>query len=81
MPRKKSFIKIPKNVILICPKCNGKNKCVVSKDVCPQKFTCPKCNEEVFNPITKCCVICAFSNKKCPRSLIMDAKIKGLEIR
>ena len=78
---KKRIQKIPKQVILTCPNCSGKNKALVDIDSCPQSFKCPKCNQEIRAPITRCCAICAFSNKKCPRSLYMEAKVKGLELR
>jgi len=78
---KKKIQKIPKQVFLKCPFCYQKNKAIVSIENCPQKFVCPKCMREVRNPATKCCVICAFSNKKCPRTLYMEAKTKGLELR
>ncbi len=81
MGRKKSVMRIPKQVMLICPFCEGKNKAIVSIENSPQSFVCPKCNAEVRNGIAQCCVICAFSNKKCPRTLYMEAKVKGLEIR
>ena len=81
MGRKKSTIKIPKSVLLKCPHCLEKSKAIVDIESCPQSFKCPKCNQEVKTPITQCCVICAFSNKKCPRSLYMEAKVKGLELR
>jgi len=78
---KKRIQKIPKSVLLKCPHCSKKTKALVSMDNCPQSFVCPKCESLVTNPITQCCVICAFSNKKCPRTLYMEAKVKGLEIR
>lgn len=78
---RKRVMKIPKNVMLKCPLCLEKSKAIVSDERCPQQFTCPKCNQLVRNPITQCCVICAFSNKKCPYSLKMEAAVKGLEIR
>jgi predicted nucleic acid-binding Zn ribbon protein len=81
MGRKKTIQNIPKSTLLKCPFCEKKTKALISIDNCPQKFTCPKCNAEVRNPITQCCIICAFSNKKCPRTLYMNAKVKGLEIR
>ncbi|MCX8158767.1 MAG: hypothetical protein N3D20_00505 [Candidatus Pacearchaeota archaeon] len=81
MGRKKSIIKIPKNVFLKCPHCSKRNKAIVDIESCPQKFVCPKCNKEVNTPIAQCCVICAFSNKRCPRSLYMEARVKGLELR
>jgi len=81
MGRRKTTQKIPKSVLLRCPNCGEKSKALVSIENCPQKFTCPKCNLEVNNPTASCCVICAFSNKKCPRTLYMNAKVKGLEIK
>ncbi|MSS74134.1 hypothetical protein EXS72_00635 [Candidatus Pacearchaeota archaeon] len=78
---KKRIQKIPKNVILKCPSCSGKNKAIVSIDISPQSFICPKCNFDVKNPLTQCCVICAFSDKKCPRTLFMEARVKGFELR
>ena len=81
MGRKKTSVKIPKNVMLLCPLCSAKSKAIVDMDNCPQKYICPKCSGEVRNPLTSCCVICAFSGKKCPRSLYMEARVKGLELR
>jgi hypothetical protein len=78
---KKRIMKIPKTVVLVCPNCQGKNKAKVDIENCPQSFICPKCEQQVKNPITQCCVICAFSGRKCPRSLYMEAKVKGLELR
>ena len=78
---KKKIQKIPKNVLLKCPSCSQKNKAIVAIENCPQAFTCPKCSAEVRTPLTSCCIICAFSDKKCPRTLFMEAKVKGLEIR
>ena len=78
---KKRIQKIPKSVLLKCPHCSCKSKAIVSIDNCPQSFECPKCKQNVKNPLTSCCVICAFSGKKCPRTLYMEAKVKGLEIR
>lgn len=81
MGRRKTSVKIPKNVMIKCPLCSEKSKAIVSIDNCPQSFTCPKCDQGVKNPLTSCCIICAFSGKKCPRSLYMEARVKGLEIR
>ena len=78
---KKRIQKIPKSVILKCPSCSENSKAVVSVENSPQSYICPKCSFEVRNPLTQCCVICAFSNKKCPRTLYMNARVKGLELR
>ncbi len=78
---KKRVQKIPKQAILVCPFCSEKNKARVSIENCPQSFVCPKCEKEVKNPIARCCVICAFSKSKCPRTLYMEAKVRRLELR
>ena len=78
---KKRFQKIPKTIMLRCPYCVSKSKAVVSIESCPQFYVCPKCSQEVKAPLTECCVICAFSGKKCPRTLFMEARVKGLELR
>lgn len=78
---KKRFQKIPKNVLLLCPHCSRKSKAIVSIEHSPQSYSCPKCDLEVRNPITQCCVICAFSGDKCPRTLYIQARINGLKIR
>ena len=78
---KKRIQKIPVSVILKCPYCSKKSRALVSKDYCPQSFICPKCKQEVKNPVATCCVICAFSSTKCPRTLYSEARVKGYEIR
>ncbi len=78
---KKRIQKIPKNVMLKCPLCSAKSKAIVSTETSPQIYVCPKCLSEVRNPLTQCCVVCAFSGKKCPRTLFMEAKINGWELR
>jgi len=76
---KKRIQNIPKSVLLKCPHCEKKSKALVSIENCPQSFVCPKCNKTVQNSVAQCCVICSFSNKKCPRTLYMEAKVKDLE--
>ena len=80
---KKRIQKIPTKVILICPYCKKGTKAKLSIEFSPQKYVCPKCKKEVITPITSCCVVCAYSKSKtkCPRSLYMEAKSKGLEIK
>ena len=67
--------------MLKCPYCEKKTRAIVSKENSPQKFVCPKCKKEVRSSIMQCCTICTFSNKRCPYSLYMWAKARGLEIR
>ena len=81
MGRKKQFIKIPEVASIKCPACGAKSKRKVPSDSSPQYFDCDKCNARTQTPITSCCIICAFTGKKCIPSLKMEAKIKGLEMR
>jgi len=53
----------------------------IPKDSIINSFECKKCGQKTITPIMKCCIICAFSGKKCAPSSIMEAKMKGLEIR
>lgn len=80
---KKKVQKIPTKVILVCPHCKKGTKAIVSVEFSPQKYTCPKCKQEVLTPITSCCVVCAYSKSKTkyPRTLFMEAKAKNLEIK
>lgn len=79
---KQRIIKIPKIVSITCPNCKKICKRKVPDDQSsPQVFDCDKCNTQTRTPITSCCIICAFTNKKCPYSLKQKAKRKGLEIR
>jgi Zn ribbon nucleic-acid-binding protein len=80
MARKKTM-KIPKRVSVKCPNCSGKKRVEVSAEKGMNYFDCEGCGQNVKTPITKCCIICAFSDKKCPSSLVMEAKIKKLELR
>jgi len=81
MGRRKRMIKIPEVVTIKCPHCGKGSRAKVSIEVCPQVFTCEKCKREVRAPINSCCLICAFSKTKCPRSLWAEACVKGLEIK
>lgn len=80
MERKK-IIKIPKSVIIKCPKCNSNSRLKVDGDRSPQFFECKKCKEIINTPVSKCCIICSYSNKKCPSSLFMEAFSKKLKIK
>lgn len=81
MGRRKTIEKVAKRVNIKCPKCSSVFRFDVPEDGSPQFFDCPKCNQRTNTPITKCCIICAFSDKKCSRSSIMNAAAKGLELR
>lgn len=78
---KKRVIKIPINAKIKCPKCGSLSIRKVPLDSSPQYFDCDKCNERIQTPLTSCCIICAFTNKKCVSSSLMEARAKGLEVR
>ncbi|MDO8517446.1 MAG: hypothetical protein Q7S33_04970 [Nanoarchaeota archaeon] len=80
MGRKKLIQKIPKAVIIKCPHCSEKTKIKISQEGV-FSLDCKKCKQKISTPITQCCIICAFSDKKCPRSLMIEARAKGLEIK
>ena len=78
---KKRFEKVPKNVMLNCPNCSGRQRLAVSLESSPQNYICKNCEQEIQTPKTQCCVVCAFSGKRCPYSVKMNAFSKGLELR
>jgi peptide subunit release factor 1 (eRF1) len=81
MGARKRVQKIPQRVTLKCPKCHASNRVEVPLDRIINSFQCKNCKEEIRTPISSCCVICAFSNKKCPTNLLIEAKAKNLEVR
>ncbi len=81
MGRKKRVVRIDKTAVIKCPHCGKKSRVEIPKDRILGSWECTKCKNILITPLTKCCVICAFSNKKCSPSLTMEAKMKGLEIR
>lgn len=81
MGRKKRIIKLPEVVTIICGHCGEKCKRKVPEDASPPYFDCDKCGQRMMTPINACCIICGFTKKKCIPSLLMEARIKGLEVR
>ncbi len=82
MPRKR-VIKIPKTAMVKCPGCENRSRMKVPQN--PQDtlqfFECKKCKQKITTPVARCCIICAFSSKKCATSLTAEARAGGLEIR
>lgn len=78
---RKKILRIAKVAKIKCNNCGAFSMRKVPEDSSPGYFDCDKCNAHVTVPITHCCVICAFTNKKCVPSLKMEARIKGLELR
>ncbi|MEK6850771.1 MAG: GDCCVxC domain-containing (seleno)protein [Nanoarchaeota archaeon] len=81
MGRRKSVINIPKNAKIKCPHCGVVRLRKIPLDGSPQYFDCDKCNNRVQTPVTGCCIICAFTNKKCVPTLLMEARAKNLEVK
>ncbi|HVY01180.1 MAG TPA: hypothetical protein VHA12_00235 [Candidatus Nanoarchaeia archaeon] len=81
MGRKKTTIKVPKVVTITCPNCLTKQRSLVNPESTISSFTCKECKQLIRTPITQCCIVCAFSGKKCPYSIKMQAHSKGLELR
>jgi predicted Zn finger-like uncharacterized protein len=79
--RKKRIQIIPASALIKCPHCSKRTRVSLSQEFYQGKLVCKKCGELIQTPPAYCCVVCAFSNKKCPQSLITEARIKGLELR
>jgi len=81
MGRRKSIIRIPKTASIKCPHCLQISRAKVPENASLPFLDCKKCEQKIATPLASCCVICAFSNKQCSRSLIMEAHAKKLELR
>ena len=79
---KKRVVKIPNSVKIHCPHC-GKNNQIPFNQESVFKLECRnnKCKKLIETPIMRCCLICAYSGKKCYTETIIEAKRKGLEVR
>ena len=78
---RKRVLRLSKTAKIKCPKCSAFSVRKVPEDSSPGFFDCDKCNSRIVAPVTQCCVICAYTNKKCINSLKMEAKVKRLELR
>ena len=81
MGAKKRIQKIPSKVTVKCPKCGKNNRLNVPQDRILNFFQCTSCKEITTTPIASCCIVCAFTKKKCPINLKIEARAKGLELR
>ncbi|MBU3913591.1 MAG: hypothetical protein KKB21_00425 [Nanoarchaeota archaeon] len=77
--RKKRVV-IPKSATINCPHCSKKSRVNLSEDTFLGILECKKCKQKIETPPAHCCVVCAFSAKRCPQSLVLEAKMKGLDI-
>ena len=78
---RKKILRLAKTAKIKCVNCAAFSVRKVPSDSSPMYFDCDKCNAHVTVPITSCCIICAYTDKKCINALKMEAKIKGLELR
>ena len=81
MGRRKTTVKISKLATIKCSNCGKTSKRKVPLDASPQYFDCDKCGQRMLTPVASCCIICAFTKTKCAPSLLMEAKMKGLEVK
>ena len=52
--------------IFKCPECGAEQEIGVPKDRCMAFHKCTACGELIPAPEDECCVVCAYSDKKCP---------------
>ena len=78
---RKKVIRIPKTASLKCPHCLKNTRVKVPNDSSMYNFKCKKCKNEIDTPESNCCVICAFSDKKCGAALRVEAGINKLEVK
>ena len=78
---KKRVIKIPSKATIKCPHCGKNTRISLFQDSAIYFLDCKKCKQRIETPPAHCCLVCAFSKKQCPQSLIMEAKMKNLEIK
>jgi len=81
MSRKKSVQNIPSSVTIKCPHCSKNFRIAVETDKNIYFLDCKYCKQKIETPKMRCCIVCSFSKKKCPTSLIEQAKMKGLDIK
>ena len=78
---RKRVVRIPKSASLKCPHCLKISRVKVPNDSSLFNFKCKKCKNDVETPESNCCIICAFSDKKCGAALRVEAGINGLTIK
>lgn len=64
MGRKKK-LKIPKSTTIKCPKCGKRSRIKVPEEDGLYHYDCKKCKHKLEIPASQCCLICAYTNKKC----------------
>ena len=51
---------------ITCPECSYIQEIEIPEDRCLSFYRCEKCQKIISTPKDICCVICAYSDKKCP---------------
>ena len=49
-----------------CPECSHLQEIEIPANSCLSFYQCEKCKKLISAPQDVCCVICAYSDKKCP---------------
>jgi len=78
---RKKVIRIAKNAKIKCVNCETVSLRKIPENASPQYFDCDKCKTRMQAPLTSCCIICAYTGKKCAPSSLLEAKIKDLEVK
>ncbi|MFC1686002.1 GDCCVxC domain-containing (seleno)protein [Nanoarchaeota archaeon] len=68
MGRKKK-LKIPKSCMIKCSDCGKRSRVKVPENEGLYHYECKKCKKKLEIPASQCCLICAYSNKRCVPSL------------
>ena len=59
------FIDKMKTAKFKCPKCGFIEKIEIPKERCLIFYKCKNCGELISTPENFCCIVCAYSDKKC----------------
>lgn len=78
---KKRQVIIPKSATIKCPSCGKGTRIKLDCEKFLGNLECKKCKTMIQTPPAHCCIVCAFSKQKCPQSLVLEAKMKNLEIK
>lgn len=78
---RKKVLRIPHVANITCMQCGKKSRRTVPLDSSPCYFDCDQCDFRMCTPVHACCIICAFTGKKCVPALKLEAYQKGLDVR
>lgn len=59
-----------KSALVNCPHCGGENPLEIPSGKCLPFALCSHCKKLIKAAPPSCCVICSYSNEKCPTSSI-----------